>query len=530
MYKFILKRKKVLGLSILGIIIIAIIASSFFSSEKLKESENKDRAVIIKSIAELNGTKSNLSLVGEVSSQNEVDIISQSAGVITSVNAKLGSYVPAGFVLAQIENSAQRGRLLQSEAVVETAEANLAKIKKGLRDEQIVVLQNTLSSEEDRLYESRKSLIDSLNSAFILSDDAIRNKVDQFIIDPQSPNPQLAFNTSDTQAEINIELGRLQIEKLLNSWRNEIIELEAKSSDLNKASDTAYKNTSSIASYLDQTAITINSLTANSVFSASDISTWKTSLTLARTNMSGALSTITSARDRLSSRESAYISAQKNLEIATTGERLEDILVVEANLKQAQGALQEAKSNLEKTLLRTPIAGTVIDLLINNGDFVNTFTKIGKVANESGLKVTTFISEKDVNQIQIGSKATISDLFLGTVTQISPALDPITRKIEVTIGINGDHNLINGQNVSVAIERKIDTNQPLSIPLSALKVGALKNFVFTVNEENILVAHEVTLGALLGDKIIIASGLDPDMNIVVDARGLREGDTVITEL
>jgi len=45
-------------------------------------------------------------------------------------------------------------------------------------------------------------------------------------------------------------------------------------------------------------------------------------------------------------------------------------------------------------------------------------------------------------------------------------------------------------------------------------------------DADVLVAHEVTLGALLGERVVIASGLTPDMRIVVDARGLREGEKV----
>ena len=50
--------------------------------------------------------------------------------------------------------------------------------------------------------------------------------------------------------------------------------------------------------------------------------------------------------------------------------------------------------------------------------------------------------------------------------------------------------------------------------------GAL---VFTVNTENLLESHIVTLGALLGNDIVITGGITRDMEIVIDARGLKEG-------
>ena len=44
---------------------------------------------------------------------------------------------------------------------------------------------------------------------------------------------------------------------------------------------------------------------------------------------------------------------------------------------------------------------------------------------------------------------------------------------------------------------------------------------------NKLVAKPVALGSILGDRIVVLSGVIPDMQIVVDARGLADGDTVI---
>ena len=47
--------------------------------------------------------------------------------------------------------------------------------------------------------------------------------------------------------------------------------------------------------------------------------------------------------------------------------------------------------------------------------------------------------------------------------------------------------------------------------------------VFTVSTSSTLVAHSVVQGTLLGDQIVISEGLTPDMRIVTDARGLKEG-------
>ncbi len=64
------------------------------------------------------------------------------------------------------------------------------------------------------------------------------------------------------------------------------------------------------------------------------------------------------------------------------------------------------------------------------------------------------------------------------------------------------------------------------IPITALKVETDRIVVFTVSDEGRLVAHPVTEGPLLGSNILIKEGVTSDMEIVIDARGLNEGDEV----
>ena len=131
----------------------------------------------------------------------------------------------------------------------------------------------------------------------------------------------------------------------------------------------------------------------------------------------------------------------------------------------------------------------------------------------------------------MGSKVTIEGSTNGVVTRIAPAIDPLTKKIEVRIGITGKSTLLNGQSVSVAIAGA--TKSPttpttrLTIPLAALKINSDGMSVFTVSASSTLEAKSVTIGQLLGDRVVITEGLTLDTNIVSDARGLRAGQAVL---
>ena len=152
------------------------------------------------------------------------------------------------------------------------------------------------------------------------------------------------------------------------------------------------------------------------------------------------------------------------------------------------------------------------------------------VANNGALEVTAYVTQQDVRDIAVGNKVQVES-GQGVVTRIAQALDPLTKKIEVRIGISKTTGLVNGQSVIVNFARKAPTavaskDATLTIPIAALKVGADTMTVFTVGTSSALESHVVTIGTLLGDRVEIRQGLTSDMRIVTDARGLRAGEIV----
>ena len=67
---------------------------------------------------------------------------------------------------------------------------------------------------------------------------------------------------------------------------------------------------------------------------------------------------------------------------------------------------------------------------------------------------------------------------------------------------------------------------PLSIPITALKIEGERTIVLTVVNGKI-VANTITIGSLSGNSVQVRDGLTQDLMIVVDARGLNEGDEVV---
>ncbi|MEK9177326.1 MAG: hypothetical protein AAB923_03445 [Patescibacteria group bacterium] len=146
-----------------------------------------------------------------------------------------------------------------------------------------------------------------------------------------------------------------------------------------------------------------------------------------------------------------------------------------------------------------------------------------------GLEAVTYVTGADLPDIVPGAKATVGAGVMGTITRAAQALDPVTKKAEIRIGIPDAAGLVSGQSVTITIERAVKKGtDALFVPLSALKITPESPQIFTVDDGK-AVPHPVSLGALRGTKVEIVAGATADMRIIEDARGIKEGQEIIVK-
>ena len=523
---------------ILIILIIVVVMGAIAGFTLLSRNSKNDNAVVsealkevsLVSIQSLQEKSMPLPLIGEVTSENEVTIKTEISGKVIGVYAEVGDSVQAGRIIAEIENSSQNAAVLSAQGAVEAAEAALVKVQQGSRTQQISILELKLQQADDLLEETKQATINTLRSEFATVDDAIRNKVDQFFNNPRSTDPQLSFTTIDFQLEVDIEFGRLAVGQMLSLWSNELNNITIEG-DLFVSLEDAKQNMIIARDFLNDIALAVNSLAPSTNISQTTVDAWKTAALTSRTNINTSISDISSAKDNLNNKIASYDIAKKQKEEGFAGGREEDVLVAQASLKQAQGALRQARAGLEKTIVRSPIFGTINDIDIEKGDFVSVFESAVVVSNSDALEVTAFITEDDKRNINTGAKAIIENRFEGIVSEVAPALDKKTKKIEVKIAIvDSGNSFIEGESVELEIERSFvadDSTKEIIVPISALKITTDGIFVFTLDELNMLTQHKVAVGSIVGSGIIVFSGITSDMEIVLDARGLQRGQEVV---
>jgi RND family efflux transporter MFP subunit len=477
--------KIVIALLVLVLIIAAI---AWARSGSTPAEPTQARAVTIESVSQLAGNGGGASIIGTVRSVTQAELHAQAGGVVKGVYTHLGATVPAGFIIADLENDSQAASVLQAEGAYDAAVA--ARSGKSLPD--------TITSARD-----------AYNAAYTSMDVVLHNDIDQFFGAATPQGPRLLINAGPS---VDLPRKRQALDAILNTWNEHLA--GAATADPDTLLTEATTDTQSVSSFLLELTEAANDFDSDAT--ASQIS----ALTTARTAVDATLSKLTTARTSLRSDSVAATAS------------------ADASVKSALGTLRAAQANYEKTRIRATIGGTVNFLPIQTGQYVNMNDHVATVAQNGSLEIVAYVPEDQRDALSVGMKVSIEGGHTGTVTVVAPALDPSTKQIEVHIAVDASPDLVNGQSVRITLPSETvaqeapttasstPSNAPTLLPLTAVKLLADSRAVFTVDENGRIVAHTVTIGDVVGDRIEVISGITPDMRIVTDVRGLSEGQKV----
>lgn len=476
--------------SALGFVFLAFVGWHFLSQAVIPPTDTATTTqVSIASVGSLSGAAGPLPVTGKVASLSQATVLAQTSGEVVVLNRALGDYVQAGAVIASFENSSQRASVLQAQGALDAAAAALAR--------------STGSTADN----SQTTSLVSLQSAYAALDDAVHVRADQLFTNAKTSSAELVIVVPNSALVATIRNERIALEETLAAART--LSSETSATDVTGNSVAMLAHVQETRLFLDNLIQAVNEATQSQNGLATTLAGYQASLAIAR---------------------SEVLSAQSSIMGAKTGNDSNDLAGVRAAVKQAQGALAGAQSLLEKTVVRSPIAGTIVSLPVTQGSYVPAFTTMAIVSNPGALYVDTHVTPDDAKTLVTGDSALIDGSIQGVITFIAPAIDPLTGKIEVKIGIRGDYrSLTDGSIVNVALHRTSAPLKPsteVTIPIVAVKMTPNGPVVFSVDATSALLAHTITLGSILGDRIMIKNGLTIDNVIVTDARGLSEGQVV----
>jgi len=368
-----------------------------------------------------------VSATGHVKPSQNVDLAFQNSGKVAKIYAAVGDKITNGQSLIQLDNSDIYSQLAGAEADLKTQQAKLDSLKAGTRPEQIKISQTKVDNAEVALSQAKNGLVDKLQNAYTVSDDAIHNKADSFFAVPAIPAPQLNFSIGNIQLKVDIESQRLILENILKLWQTSSSQLTT-NSDLELCISYARQNLSAISSFLDKANLALNNLAAGATISQTTIDGWKTSISTARANINSSISDISTAETALKTAESNLSLAQEQLNLDLAGATAQDIEAQEAQVEKAQANVLDYQAQFNKTIIRSPINGIVTKQDAKIGEIVSANQIIISIISANQFEVDSNVPEADIAKIKIGDAAKITldaygdtVVFDAKVTKIDPA-------------------------------------------------------------------------------------------------------------
>ena len=205
--------------------------------------------------------------------------------------------------------------------------------------------------------------------------------------------------------------------------------------------------------------------------------------------------------------------------------------IARARLQEAESAASIARTNLDLSVIRAPMDGTVYDFDLKQGAFVNAGDPIGKIGRLDRVRVTVYVDEPDLGKVRKGEVVNITwdalpgHQWKGEVDKLPTQIVPLgTRQVgEVGCVIeNPQRDLIPNANINAEIQATV-VEKALAVPKEAIRREGSETGVFVLQGDRV-VWRQVKLGVASYTKSQVLSGLsDGDAVAMPTEKPLKNG-------
>ena len=219
-----------------------------------------------------------------------------------------------------------------------------------------------------------------------------------------------------------------------------------------------------------------------------------------------------------------------------------DVKNLEDNARISQLSIDEYTEVLNKTAteVRSPVDGVVSNLKAQENYLVDTDSSLLEIIDSNDLRIIVEIPEYNSQAVKIGQsvkvRQDISDddkVYDGEITKISrlSTTSSLTSENVLEADVKTKEvipNLVPGFKIKAVLQLKADEKN-IIIPKIALQSEDGKYFVFTIDNKNTIKRKEVTVKNIVGDNIIITSGLNVGEILVITPDNRLSDGLVLTE-
>jgi len=240
-------------------------------------------------------------------------------------------------------------------------------------------------------------------------------------------------------------------------------------------------------------------------------------------------------------------AAKQASSMTEVGPRTEEIRAAQAQVQQMKAALDYANTQLAATEIKAPVAGTVLERIVERGEMVSPSafggsgarTSVVDLADLTDLQIELDISQSDFSRLKMEQRAEIvPDAFPnlrynGFIAEIAPEANRAKSTVQIKVKVdNPNAQLRPEMNARVNfLSDKPAPNQTQAIARVLVpKLAVVKkdgaSFVFVV-KNNKVEQRTIRIGDEQGDAYFVLDGLSGNESVATSGvEKLRDGDRV----
>lgn len=461
-----MRRRKIMTVAFLGLVIMIVAYTVFRNVGKKDDSLGN----LSTSTVQRTTITQVISATGSVTAQTgaQVRIGSQITGRIKRLFADVGTQVTAGQVIAELDLPDIKAQYDQAVANLQSTRVKLAEQQSG-----VGLQQTTVASDIAKA----RAAVDSAKAAY-----------DQAVV-----NAKLQVNTAEAtvrQAQANYKNAQtlLKRDKLI------LVKGYIAQQDV----DTAQAQADVYAAQLDSA---------------------QQNLALTRTK------SITDTRTALNTlQDSKAVLAAAGAGKAQNVIKAQQVAEARAAVDQAAAQVDYWKAQYDKTVIRTPISGTVLALDVQQGETIAaglSAPTLIRVTDLNRLQVDALVDETDIGSVRLGQPATITvdaypnRTFPANVIKIASGATMQQNVVtyDTTLSVMNRGGLLKPDmtaTVKIVVGKHSDV---LAVPIEAVKTGPKGQMVYMVKGNKVTTQPVVT-------------GISDDTMTEVIS-GLHDGETIV---
>lgn len=242
---------------------------------------------------------------------------------------------------------------------------------------------------------------------------------------------------------------------------------------------------------------------------------------------------LSEARAAFDLAETTY-KKRKNLWDQNIGSEIE-YLQAKSNFESTRSRLAQIQSQYDNTVIKSPINGSVDDIRVNEGEFVNIGMQIVRVVDLENVEIEAELSEEYLTSVEKGDSVKVRIPSLGvkmqaSITFVSQVINPDNRSFKIKVNLDNREGRIKPNVLANMQIRDYKHDEAITVPSDIISKDLKGDFVYGIEQKDgktVATKKYIKKGRSSGPSTEILEGLNAgDKIIVAGYNQVNNGETV----